>query len=101
MTQIPILLSVLGKFNLSPNILPYSDLNINSLQLRYDPNLLNEYYKFGNSIAHNCFLKLDFIPFDIFNNKRWIIANNNDREVLVFYEQDGDVIMRKTIKSIS
>jgi len=97
MTQIPILLSVLGKFNLLPNVLPYSDLNINSLQLRYDHNLLNEYYKYGNSIAHNCFLKLDFIPSEIFNNKRWIIANSNDREVLVFYETDGDVIMRKNI----
>jgi len=95
MTQIPILLSVLGKFSLFSNVLPYSDLNINSLQLRYDQNLINQYYKYGNNIAHNCFLKLDFIPLEIFNNKQWLITNNNDREVLVFYEIDGDVMMRK------
>jgi len=97
MAQIPILLSVLGKFNLSSNVLPYSDLNINTLQLRHDPNLINQYYKYGNTIAHNCFLKLDYIPLEIFNNKRWLITNNNDQEVLVFYETDGDVIMRKNI----
>lgn len=101
MTQIPILLSVLGKFNLSPNVLPYSDLNKDSLHLRYDQNLLNQYYKYGNTIAHNCFLKLDYIPSEIFNNKRWLISNSNDCEILVFYETDGDVIMRKTIRSIS
>jgi hypothetical protein len=101
MTQIPILLSVLGKFTLSPNVLPDSDLNINNIHLRYDHNLINQYYKLGNSIAHNCFLKLDYIPLEIFNNKRWVIVNNNDREVLIFYENDGDVIMRKTIKGIS
>jgi len=101
MTQIPILLSVLGKFNILPNVLPYNltDLNIDSLQLRYDQNLLNQYYKFGNTIAHNCFLKLDYIPSEIFINKRWHIANSNNQEVLVFYENDGDVIMRKTIRS--
>lgn len=100
MTQIPILLSVLGKFNLSPNVLPYNlyDQNKDSLQIRYDQNLLNQYYKFGNTIAHNCFLKLDYIPSEIFNSNRWLIANSNDREVLVFYENDGDVIMRKTIR---
>lgn len=97
MTQIPILLSVLGKFNLLPNVLPYNltDLNKDSLQLRYDQNLLNQYYKFGNAIAHNCFLKLDYIPSEIFNSNRWVIANFNNKEVLVFYENDGDVIMRK------
>ena len=60
-------------------------------------NSINQYYKYGNTIAHNCFLKLDFIPYDIFNNKRWYIANSNDKEILVFYETDGDVIMRKNI----
>ena len=101
MAQIPILLSVLGKFNLSSNVLPYSDLNINNLQLRYDPNLINQYHKYGNSIAHHCFLKLDFIPSDIFNDKRWLIANSNDREILVFYETDGDIIMRKNIRNVN
>ena len=100
MAQIPILLSVLGKFNLLSNVLPYSDLNITSLQLRYDPNLITQYHKHGNSIAHHCFLKLDFIPSEIFNDKRWLIANINNQEVLVFYEKDGDVIMRKNIKNI-
>jgi len=100
MAQIPILLSVLGKFNLASNVLPYSDLNINNLQFRYDQNLINQYNKYGNTIAHNCFLKLEFIPSDIFNDKRWLIANSNDRETLVFYETDGDVIMRKNIQKI-
>jgi hypothetical protein len=87
--NIPILLSKLGQFSLIPSIL-------NNANSRYDSKLISLYHSYGNKIANNCSLYIDSIPENIFNQKLWSInSDHSGREYLIFYEYDGDIIMRK------
>lgn len=87
--NIPILLSKLGQFSLIPAVINYANS-------RYDSKLISLFHSYGNNIANNCSLYIDSIPENIFSQKLWSInSDHSGREYLIFFEYDGDIIMRK------
>jgi hypothetical protein len=95
MSKVSFLLSDLGFFNLHPDLLPHIKSSIDSISLRTDLNLINLFYHHGNSIANNCFLRIEDIPIDIFNTKKIsIYKDQTGCEKLIVNELDGDVVMK-------
>ena len=93
--NIQILLSTFGQFSLVPKLLPYTDSNLNNHKLRVDKGLINLFISHGNTIAKNCYLRVENIPKRILKEKVIIIQRNYDgSEYLDIYETDGDVYMR-------
>ena len=90
-----IILSEYGHFNLHPQLLANLKTPLNSLILRTDNSLINLFNLYGNTIAQNCYLKIQNIPEDILKNKKIII--NRDIlgvETLDVFELNGDVVMK-------
>lgn len=95
MNKVSFLLSDLGFFNLHPDLLIHIKLPIDSISLRTDINLINLFFKHGNRIANNCFLRIEEIPIEIFNSKKISISKDQTGcEKLIITELDGDVVMK-------
>jgi hypothetical protein len=95
MNKRSIILSEYGHFNLHPQLLANLKVSLNSLVLRTDNSLINLFNLYGNTIAQNCYLKIENIPEDILRNKKIII--NRDIlgiETLDVFESNGDVVMK-------
>lgn len=95
MNQVSILLSDYGHFNLHPQLLSQLKVPISNINIRIDQQLIQLYNFYGNQIAQNCNLRIEKIPYDIFNTKNIIIHKDVfGKENLGIYEKDGDVVMR-------
>lgn len=95
MNQVSIILSDYGHFNLHPQLLSQLNVPLTNLNIRIDQTLINLFNFYGNQIAQNCSLRIEKIPYNIFNSKNIIIHKNiYGKEELGVYEKDGDVVMK-------
>jgi hypothetical protein len=89
-----IILSDSGHFNLYQELLLEKNISINSISFRIDPNLINLFNLYGNKICKNCILRKENVPNEMLSKDIIIKIEPNGKEILEFYESNGDVIMK-------